>query len=134
MEDFSDLTSTVPKIEFPSGLKVRHPLFGIGKYFVPNYLHIRCSIMQVFVKDYEKRVGLAAPKKKRSKSKVFEEDAVKKEISSSSEGETPKKKKSRKEVTDIEMIDISKRIKMEAFSSNSSDSDARQTKKKKRKM
>lgn len=30
MDDFSDLTSAVPKIEFPSGLKVRHPLFGIG--------------------------------------------------------------------------------------------------------
>lgn len=32
MEDFSDLTSAVPKIEFPSDLKVRHPLFGIGIY------------------------------------------------------------------------------------------------------
>lgn len=79
-------------------------------------------------------MGLAAPKKKKSRSKEFEEFAVKKEISSSSEGETPKKKKSRKEVTDIEMVDISKRVKMEAFSSNSSDSDARQMKKKKRKI
>lgn len=76
-------------------------------------------------------MGLAASrKKKKSKLKAFEDlAAVKQETFSSSEGEATPKKKSRKELNDVEMVDISRRIKIEAYSPNCKDSDARVKKK-----
>jgi hypothetical protein len=81
-------------------------------------------------------VGLATPKKKKKSMMKGIEDlaAVKQEIFSGSEGEvTPKKKNSRnKDLNDVEMVDISRRIKMEAFSPVRSDSDTKVKKKRKK--
>jgi hypothetical protein len=85
-----------------------------------------------FLLEFEERVGLSTPRKKKKSMMKGIEDlaAVKQEIFSGSEGEvTPKKKNSRK---DVEMVDISRRIKLEAFSPNRSDSDARVKKKRKK--
>lgn len=80
-------------------------------------------------------MGLATPKKKKKSMMKGIEDlaAVKQEIFSGSEGEvTPKKKNSRKDLNDVEMVDISRRIKMEAFSPVRSDSDTKVKKKRKK--